>query len=213
MHFRCSGLQSRANFEGGGAFDIVSPTLQKVVSSSAAPRILCPWWDTGFGLAQCKTWVYEKGGQKTRGTFDVVSPTLRKWGVGGGHVPSTLLRGRCKSVNEYACCEDPVWRRVRARLRARDALIGALRCSGMQSRSIKKLCHPLLPGLMPMVGHRVWPINTVQNSGFMIKVFKKVGGGRGTFDIVSSTGLQKMGDISPSPWLTPVPGPLYLAFL
>ena len=60
------------------------------------------------------------------------------------------------------------------------------RCSEVQYRDnfegkfdkcpppFKKLCHPLPPGLMHMVRHRVWSY-TVQNMSFMIKVVKSHG--------------------------------------
>ena len=60
-------MQSNAIFEGGGAFDIVSPTLQKVVSSFATMVGHIVWSYTvqnlGFMI-------------KVVRTFDIVYPTL-----------------------------------------------------------------------------------------------------------------------------------------
>jgi hypothetical protein len=70
---------------------------------------------------------------KRPGEHLILGPPLSKmgWGGCGGHVPFTISRGRCKTVND--ACEKPLWRGMRARLRARENF--ALRCSGMQYRA------------------------------------------------------------------------------
>ena len=89
--------------------------------------LMATWRDTAFwaqGLAFLhivQNLTIMIMGVKRQGEHLVLYPPPFENGV-GGHVPSTLSRGRCKSVNDGVCVWEAFQRWVQARLRAQEIL-------------------------------------------------------------------------------------------